>query len=94
MFKNLFKRIKRKRLLKIIKEAKKAYLNGEYGYMCHCFQGVHDKWHSYEDIVKNIPEFKPSTFNLDCDYHGAWWAYDEVELRIKAFNTLIEIYSK
>lgn len=94
MFKKLFRRIKRKRILRIIKKAKKVYLNGEYQFMCTCFMDAVYTWMSYSDIVKHIPEFKPSTFGLNCHPHGEWWNIHDCDSRIKAFDKLIEIYSK
>lgn len=93
MFKNLFRRIKRKRILRIIKKAKNIYLTGEYDFMCICFVSAMPA-RSYSDIVKIIPEFQPSTFGLDCSPHSIWWASNDRESRIKAFDKLIEIYSK
>lgn len=63
--------------------------------MCYCFMKVEPSFHFYEDIVNEIPEFKPSTFGLHVgDIKGCWWEASYRESRIKAFDKLIEIYSK
>ena len=62
--------------------------------MCHCFYRV-TSFECYDDIVKVIPEYKPSTFGSDReDAKGAWWLSTDKESRIKAFDKLIEIYSE
>lgn len=49
----------------------------------------------YEKIKRIIPEFKPETFNVFQSYpYTPWWDTRDRESRIKAFNKLIEIYSK
>jgi hypothetical protein len=56
---------------------------------------VEDSFLSYEDIVKRIPEFTPPTFGLPfIGINGVWWSLEDRQSRIKAFNELIEIYSK
>ena len=85
---------KKKQILKIIKKAKQAYLDGKDLFMCHCFYTA-ASLKCYNDIVKVIPEFRPSTFGLDKeDAGGAWWLATDRESRIKAFDKLINIYSK
>lgn len=62
--------------------------------MCRCFYLV-SSFNCYDDIVKAIPEYKPSTFGLDREgAKGAWWPVCDRESRIKAFDKLIEIYSE
>jgi hypothetical protein len=53
-----------------------------------------EKYANYEQIRRRIPEFKPETFNAHKPYHYPWWNPIDREPRIKAFNKLIEIYSK
>lgn len=66
--------------------------------MCYCFRKVNpEKYFSGYDIRRIIPEFKPITFikNFNPDkYFSAWWPHTDRESRIKAFDKLIEIYSK
>lgn len=64
--------------------------------MCHCFMLVdYDKYGCYEKIRERIPEFKPETFHvLPTDVCAYWWLPRQREPRIKAFDKLIEIYSK
>lgn len=94
-FSNYREKRRRKRILKIIKKAKQAYLDGRSPFMCNCFQMVEYSFNCYDDIVREIPEFKPSTFGLHVDeIKGSWWKLSYRESRIKAFDKLIEIYSK
>lgn len=89
-------RCRRKTILKDIKAAKAIYLSGSVIYMCQCFYYVDvHRYHNYENIRKRIPEFKPSTFNVDPnDIKGAWWSAGNRKSRIEAFDKLIEIYSR
>ena len=95
-FSNCREKRRRKKILEIIKKAKQAYLDHKSPYMCICFYDSEDSFCCYEDIVCKIPEFKPSTFfsarigNVE----GSWWCVSDRKSRIKAFNKLIEIYSK
>lgn len=87
-------RRRRKSILRDIKEAKQLYLADKEQFMCLCFRWVnYDKYRTTEAIQKRIPEFNPefceATFK---DF--AWWLQDDRESRIKAFEKLIEIYSK
>jgi hypothetical protein len=84
-----------KQTLEIIKKAKQAYLDHKSPFMCICFYKVKYSFCCYEDIVCEIHEFKPSTFGLDEDDLSCyWWRIEDRESRIKAFDKLIEIYSK
>lgn len=95
LFSNYREKQRRKQTLKIIKKAKQAYLNNESYYMCCCFYLVNSSFSCYKDIVNEIPEFKPSTFGIYInDIKGCWWDTRDRESRIKAFDKLIEIYSK
>lgn len=89
-------RRRRKSVLKDIKKAQYKYLSCESPFMCYCFMYVdHDKYGCYDKIQKRIPEFKPSTFNVDPnDIKGAWWSAGNRKSRIEAFDKLIEIYSR
>lgn len=89
-------RRRRKAILKDIKKAKAIYLSGSNIYMCKCFYWVDiNRYENYEKIRKRIPEFKPSTFNVNpSDIKGAWWPTRSRKSRIEAFDKLIEIYSK
>jgi hypothetical protein len=88
----------KKEILEDIKKAKQIFLKEEARFMCHCFSKVNPiKYGVIEDIRKIIPEFKPTTFlvNFNPDnYFRAWWPITDRESRIKAFDKLIEIYSK
>lgn len=90
-------RKRRKRTLKDIKKAKKVYLDNKEKYMCYCFKRVDkDKYKCVEDIQKYIPEFNRTYLNAErwaSDY-SMWWLTCDIESRIKAFDKLIELYSK
>lgn len=94
--KRWMERRRRKSILKDIKEAEHKYYAYKSPFMCHCFMFVdHDKYGCYDKIWKRIPEFKPSTFNVNPnDIKGAWWPMYNRVSRMEAFNKLIEIYSK
>jgi hypothetical protein len=64
--------------------------------MCNCFYLVEPSFsYCYRNIVDKIPEFKPENFDyIHRSPDGAWWAMSDRESRIKAFDKLIEIYSK
>lgn len=88
---------RRKRILKDIKEAKKVYLDYKENYMCLCFRRVDkDRYRYLEDIQKYIPEFNRTDMNAEiwAFYNSQWWDVCDRESRIKAFDKLIEIYSK
>lgn len=89
-------RRRRKAILKDIKKAQYIYLIGRNPFMCHCFMLVDfEKYANYEQIRRRIPEFKPETFNAYPEnVYTNWWHPKSIEPRIKAFNKLIEIYSK
>lgn len=93
--KNWFKNRKRKQTLEIIKQAKQVYLDGKEYCMCFCFERVEPSFLCYKDIVKRIPEFTPSTFGLhETKPNSVWWPITDRKSRIKAFDKLIEFYSK
>ena len=89
---------RKKEILKDIKKAKQVFLNGEEDYMCYCFRRVNiEKYNTCHDIRQIIPEFKPITFINNFNptkYFSVWWPSTDRESRLKAFDKLIEIYSK
>lgn len=89
-------RRRRKSVLKDIKKAKDIYLSGRTISMCHSFYWVDEnRYDTYYEIRKRIPEFKSETFNIDPMLWSAfWWPIHDRESRIEAFDKLIEIYSK
>ena len=90
-------RKRRKRILKDIKEAKKVYIDNKERYMCSCFKRVNkDKYPCVIGIQKYIPEFNRRYMNAErwaSDY-SMWWLTSDRESRFKAFDKLIELYSK
>ena len=64
-FSNYRENRRRKKTLEIIKKAKQAYLDYKSPFMCNCFHIVHFSPFYYYDIVREIPEFKPSTFGVN-----------------------------
>ena len=86
---------RRKQILKDIKKAKRCYLKELEYCMCSCFIRTNrDKYPSYPYIHEIIPEFTPKTFGSNAPIGTLWWSPTDRESRIKAFDKLIEIYSK
>lgn len=86
---------RRKQTLKIIKQAKQVYLDGKECCMCFSFMRVEPSFWCYQDIVERIPDFTPPTFGLPfVGIKGIWWPHRDRVSRLKAFDKLIEIYSK
>lgn len=88
---------RRKRILKDIKKAKWYFTTNQENFLCNCFFKV--DWTRYTTtscIEAIIPEFNRETLEGDKFYVGreAWWPTAERDARIKAFDKLIEIYSK
>lgn len=89
-------RCRRKSILKDIKKAKGIYLMHESDYMCFCFFYVDsEKYWNPVEIQERIPEFNREFLGAKTSYgRGAWWEVEDRKSRIKAFDKLIEIYSK
>lgn len=90
-------RKRRKRILKDIKKAKRVYIDNLERYMCYCFKHVDkDKYQCIDDIQKYIPEFNTTYLNAErwANKHSMWWLVSDRESRIKAFDKLIDLYSK
>jgi hypothetical protein len=86
---------RRKEILKDIKKAKQYYLEGLSDCMCCCFDKVdRDKYYCCSCIRKIIPEYNPKTLGSNTIVNALWWPITDRESRIKAFDKLIEIYSK
>ena len=85
---------RRKRILKIIKDAKQIFLDGKADYMCLCFRAICSGFFCANRIQQTIPEFNRETLGATTPkYLLVWWCEDDRESRIKAFDKLIEIYS-
>ena len=86
---------KRKRILKIIKDAKQCVIGGGSSFMCNCFAKVYPIFDSAGgltwNIQKLIPEFNRETMGAVYT-NSVWWDVFDRESRIKAFDKLIEIY--
>lgn len=95
LFKKAISEIKRKRILKDIKEAKKYYEMRMTNYMCNSFKEIDIKYCN-KPISSIIPEFNRDFLNAKYkgDTINIWWDKGDRESRIKAFDKLIEIYSK
>lgn len=89
-------RRRRKSLLKDIKKAKDIYLSYRSKCMCLCFMYVNDRKYGTSDkIHKRIPEFNREFLEAKNNYdNGVWWFSADRESRIKAFDKLIEVYSR
>lgn len=91
----LIKEYHRRRILKDIKKAKTVYEMGMTDFMCHAFMYVRTKYCN-KPIYKFIPEFNKDFLNAQYkqEYKSVWWDSSDRESRIKAFDKLIEVYSK
>ena len=91
----LVKEYHRRRILRDIKRAKKYYQEGRANYMCNALHMVDIKYRE-KSIDSIIPEFNRDFLNAKYKqyYHTAWWDSSDRESRIKAFDKLIEVYSK
>ena len=86
---------RRKQILKDIKEAKRYFMKGRETCMCACFSRVdEDKYYRVTCIREIIPEYTPEILGATEPHNIFWWAPTDRESRIKAFDKLIEIYSK
>lgn len=92
---------RRKRILKIIKDAKHYLIEGRSEFMCICFAEAYPKFYHGEGsldmrIQKLIPEFNRETLGATTHKnYSIWWCGDKQgECRIAAFDKLIEIYEK
>lgn len=95
LFKKAISKIKRKRILKDIKKAKKIYELRIEDFMCLSFMAANSKYFNIP-IDSVIPEFNRDFLNAKYKQgkFSIWWLRDDRESRIKAFDKLIEIYSK
>lgn len=94
--KRLIRLPERNSILNDIKKAKDIYVTGMAVGMCQSFYYVnYDRYTTYAKIRERISEFKPETFNVDPELlEDFWWRISDRDSRIKAFDKLIEIYSK
>ncbi len=93
--------MKRKKVLEILKKAKRYYLAGirEHYYkgMCYYIGKVLFKSNvnfAYNTIQDYIPKFTPKFCGGKPDFLGYWWDTFDTISRIKAFDKLIDYYSK
>ena len=95
MIKYLRKEYRRRRILRDIKKAKELYEMKMANYMCASFILVRKKYFR-QPIDSIIPEFNQDFLNAKYkqDYIYPWWDISDRESRIKAFDKLIEVYSK
>lgn len=94
--KNWIEYRRRKNILKDTKKAKDIFLNYRSDYMCLCFMYVNDrKYGTSIKIRKRIPEFNREFLKAKNNYDkDVWWFSADRESRIKAFDKLIEVYSR
>lgn len=97
MIKKILKEYRRRRILRDIKKAKRYFQEGVNDFMCHCFMLVDTKYRN-QRIDRIIPEFNQDFLNAKKKSSDPrwtlWWSRDDRESRIKAFDKLIEVYSK
>lgn len=82
----------RKRVLEDILIAKEIFLEGYDPFMCNCFRIANSKYFR-TPIENTIPEFTKEILGSKSESR-VWWSMYDRESRIKAFDKLIEIYSK
>lgn len=89
-------RRRRKSILKDIKKAKDIFLSYRSDYMCICFFQVdREKYMTSNKIRKRIPEFNREFLEAKLsDRCITWWDIKDRNSRIKAFDKLIEVYSR
>lgn len=87
---------RRKNPLKDIKKAKWYFTTNQENFLCSCFFRVDWKRYTTTSCIEAIiPEFNRETLEGDKSRTGAaWWHIADREARLKAFDKLIEIYSK
>lgn len=93
MIKDLIKECNRRRILKDIKKAKKCFEETDAEFMCIAFKRINTKY-IYNSINSIIPEFNRDFLNAYYKDSSAWWSWLDRDSRIKAFDKLIEVYSK
>lgn len=93
MIKGLIKEYRRRRILRDIKKAKRYFQEMDMMYMCGSFMLVDLKYFR-NSIVDIIPEFNQDFLNAQHKGSCIWWDVSDRESRIKAFDKLIEAYSK
>ena len=94
LIKDLIKECRRRRILKDIKKAKKCFEETDALFMCVAFQMINKKYR-YNPTNSIIPEFNQDFLNAQYkQYRSVWWDSSDRESRIKAFDKLIETYSK
>ena len=93
MIKYLIKEYRRRRILRDIKNAKRCYQISDAEFMCIAFKRINIKYRN-KPINSIIPEFDRKFLNAEYKDSSVWWPYQDRESRIKAFDKLIEVYSK
>ena len=60
--------------------------------MCYCLRrAVYDQV-DYSMLLYNFPEFNPKYLKSTASIYEFWWNVKDIESRLKAFDTLIELY--
>ena len=84
--------------INVLIKAKEVYkkISGKVG-MCYCLiQAINDCNYNngvnYDILLYNFPEFNPKYFKSTAIPCYFWWNIEDVESRLKAFDTLIELY--
>lgn len=88
----LIKEYRRRRILRDIKKAKRYFEKGKTNLMCESFAMVSTKYEKPIDSI--IPEFNVDFLDANYKRKLVWWDWWDRESRIKAFDKLIEVYSK
>lgn len=91
------KKLSNKKIVDILLKAKRILINGDIFYgLCFCISNAYYSEYGYylcyENINEIIPKFNPNFLNTTRKSDGYWWAYNDINSRIKALNKLIEYY--
>ena len=87
-------------VLILAKELYKELLPDTKG-MCYCLRRIvydqaeiscHFDHIDYSMLLYNFPEFNPKYLKSTAFIYSFWWDIEDIESRLKAFDTLIELY--
>ena len=69
--------------------------------MCYCLRRIvydqvevscHLDYVDHSMLLYNFPEFNPEYFKSTASIYEFWWDIEDIESRLKAFDTLIKLY--
>lgn len=94
LFKRFIEKRRRKQILKDIIKAKEYYVNRDFFSMRFCFYAVDNNYLAF-GVDYFIPEFNREFLGATTNASASiWWSILDRQSRLKAFDKLIEVYSK